>query len=303
MTNVINGPLQCIGSDATSIDTSILEALQYQLHRNLDQILNHFAQYVSYICEAVVQKGINVRTLLTYLLNLPALKYHSDKEQHKLLHGKREKLKKSNTIYDIFDLIGEECASFLNYGIFQSIAKNYGIVEDCDKLKYPQHLQLYLQSHKVSEFVRINPLLEKRWDPSKKEVTFNFDIELIERVAGVYDLKPRIADILGLDVLAVELVDIKDGCVIITFLIPANVADAIFQVFKSPQKLKVTRMKFEFRALKVTWMKFDGNYVFDFRQESNPDFRQEDAKKMESDDKCISGKYNVIITLSTFDLV
>ncbi len=60
---------------------------------------------------------------------------------------------------------------------------------------------------------------------------------------------------------ALELVDIEDGCVIVTFLIPASIADAIFisdKVFTSQQEDK-------FRAASVLWLKCNG-YTFDFKK-------------------------------------
>ena len=236
--------------------------LKRRLLRYLDQIQNHYASYVSHICESIKKKpGVTVETLSTYLLLLPAFKYREDREQHKLLSGMRKKLEKVNSINKIFDLIGEECASFLNYNIFKSIADHYGIVEECEALRYPEHLEYYLKQHTLSEFATVIPPLEHSGDSSKQDLTFKFDIELTERVATIYDLKIHIANILDLEYL--ELLDIKEGCVIVTFLVPAHVAEVIMSREFTPKQIQ------QFRDLKVMWIESVGKHLLELKHSSS----------------------------------
>ena len=258
----ITFPLPFAGCDY--LDPDILLDLKQQLHHNLDEILEQYRHYVLYIRNSVEAKGISVESLLDHLFYLPGMKYHSDVDKHRLLHGKREKLKEVKTIRALFLLLDEECASFLNYGIFQSIATEYGINEDCEELKYPGHLKAYLKKHTISEFAMVNPRLEKKYSSSKKEVICKFDIELTERVAEVANLQIRIANILGLNARSLELIDVKDGCVVVTFLVPSRIADLIFaenQVF-TPQQLE------EFEALKIIWLKYGNKLLLDFKNQA-----------------------------------
>ena len=270
------------------VDPDIREAIQLQLKHNLDQILTQYALYVSYICESVKKKKKPVDNLRTFLLNLPALKYRIEEEEHTLLAGKRDKLNDQTTINGIFDLISEECASFLNYGLFESIAKKYKISGKSDDMQYPKHIQVYLNSHKISEFVQINPLLGSMNDSSKRALAFKFDIKLTERVSNIMSLKQCVADVLGLNILSLELVDVSKGCVLVTFLVPKHIADNIERTFTSKQKkseFQALRQQQQLHALKVILVKVDDTILLDFNTDPTlphyePDSRGSDYLAM-----------------------
>ena len=87
----------------------VYEALQQQLNHNLDEILERYSEFVIYIRDCVMEKEVNVRSLVNYLLLLPGFKYRNDKDEHQLLHGKRAQLRQAETIEDLFVLLDEEC--------------------------------------------------------------------------------------------------------------------------------------------------------------------------------------------------
>ena len=58
--------------------------------------------------------------------------------------------------------------------IFQWIVREYGL--DQGQELNPEYLKAYMESHKVSEFIQINPLLKKFAD-SSNPLTFKFDIK------------------------------------------------------------------------------------------------------------------------------
>lgn len=104
--------------------------------------------------------------------------------------------------------------------------KKYGIKADSEDLKYPEDLIDYIHKHKISEFLSINPRLETVPD-SLKKLTLQFDVKGASKIAKVCNLKRAIAGILKLNPSALQLVDIEKGCVVVTFLIPTEVADYI----------------------------------------------------------------------------
>ena len=177
-----------------------------QLKGSFVEIQTQYAHYIMHILKSVKKKEESASDLKFFLCNLPAFKYHTDTKQHKLLDGKKRELKEKETITDIFEFISDE-SSFLNYGMFQSIAEKYEIEDNCDAMGYPERLKSYLEKHTLSELSKVSRALEKKCDPSIN-FTFKFDIKLTERVAAVYDLKQYIANILDLNDL--ELVDITD---------------------------------------------------------------------------------------------
>ncbi len=88
-------------------------------------------------------------------------------------------------------------------------------------------LRITLKNTKSRSLLRLaNPLLKPK--NGSKELIQKYDIETTCSLAKVDGLKKLIAEIMNLNPLALELVDVKDGCVVVTFLIPASVADTIF---------------------------------------------------------------------------
>lgn len=243
------------------VDPEVREDVEQQLELNLEAIRRRYALFVSSLCQSVIQKGITVEDFRLYLLNLPALECDDDNEKHKLLSGVKAKIWDASTIHNIFSLLSLECASFLNYDIFQSILDDYKIpVQNSDALKYPEHLKAYLHKHKLSEFVEINPRLEKFTGDDSKRLILKFKITLPSRVTRVLDLKKTIAKILRLKPSALQLVGIEEGCVIVTFLIPSFLANFTAEQIQ------------EFQASSVLWFKC-GDQEFHFRessQDSNP---------------------------------
>ena len=225
--------------------------------------MQQYSEYVIYIRNSVIKKNVSVQSLVNYLLLLPGLKYDFNKDEHNALNGKRDKLIQKESIEEIFVLLDQELASFLNYEIFKSIAEEFEVNDDCDHLKYPEYLKAYVKNHTISELAEIIPKLEEKYDLSKRDVTCAIDIEKTERFSKVSDLKYCIAEILGVDALCLEIVDVNVGSVVVKFLLPAHIADSIFshdQVF-TPKQVE------ELRALKIIWLKYGDKYLLVFRNE------------------------------------
>ena len=244
------------------LDPEVREDLQYTLENNLERIMHHYACYVSHLCECVKRKGVDVHELCTFLLRLfafaPSDKYHQQDKM--LLSRMKVELKEAKTINDIFDLVGEECASFLNYSIYQSILEKYCGDIDCEEFKYPDKLQAYIDQHSIKEFFDVNPQLEE-FTKSSKKLKFKIDIESTSRVARIVNLKSAIAKVLRLKPSALRLYSVEEGCVIATFLIPVHVADAIF----SSDVVITMEERKKLQDLSVIWMKC-GDYECDMRE-------------------------------------
>ena len=182
------------------------------------------------------------------------------------MSDRKADLKKCDTINDIFDFLTTECASFLNYEILQDILEFYEIPEDQERLQYPKHLKAYIEKHKVSEFVKINPMLKKHVNGSK-ELMLKFDIDTTCKLAKVVELKKFVAKTLDLQPSTLHLIDIKEGCVVVTFTVPASVADAIF----TSNKVLTMQQEDELRAASVLWLKCN-DFFFNLEEKA---FKQE----------------------------
>ena len=233
--------------------------LEYILERNLEEVLVKFASYVDCLRDAVKEKCISLEDFHSFLLKLPAFSKSHEGQMLTLLSEKKSKLKETKTFTETFDFLSTECASFLNYGIFQHIVEKYNIKEDKEELKYNDHLKAYIEKHKISEFVKINHLLLTLLQNKigSTELVLKYDIKTAERLARVTELQKFIARILNLMPSAVEIIDIDKGCVVVTFFIPAPVASAIF----TSNTVFTSRERRELQAASVLWLQCNGHTI------------------------------------------
>ena len=240
------------------LDPKVRVDLKQQLKQNFKQISQRFASFVNYVRKSILQMNISADDLCAYLLSLPALKSGESDQQVMLLSEISDKLEKATTVNGIFNVLNRYYATFLNYDIFQGIAKEYEVDPDHEKMEYPEYLRAYIRMHKLSEFEEINPLL-KKIECGTKEMVLKFDIKLTCSLAKLQDYTLNIADILGLKPSALRLLSIEEGCVVITLLIPAPVADFIFN---SNKIFTIEDMK-RFHTQSVLWLKCNG-HVYHF---------------------------------------
>ena len=239
----------------SSLDSATEANLEQQLNRNYRAITRQYADYVDCILTIVEEKGVNAERLSAYLLNLSAFKECSESE--------KIEIENAGSVVKIFKLLSRKYASFLDYEIFRSVLKRFGGNHEAqEELDYPTHLEAYIKKHKVVEFVKINPKLAKLDDHSK-EITIKFDIKKTCNLDTLKKLKEAIANILDIDASTLRLLSIKEGCVLVTFLIPTTVTHTIFTsntVFSTEQ----------FRAASVLWLECN-SFKFDFREAKKED--------------------------------
>ena len=100
----------------------------------------------------------------------------------------------------------------------QGIVGEYKLDRSQERLQYPDHLKAYIQKHTISEFMKLNPALERY--NGENELTLKFELKLLDRkIATLLDLKNAIAAILGVQSSALRLLSAREGCLIVEFLI------------------------------------------------------------------------------------
>lgn len=159
-------------------------------------------------------------------MNMPVFQKNYGTKQLTLFSERVDELESASSINDTFKILSLR-SSFLDFGLFTSIVKHYDLDKGEEVFRYSEHVDDYLKRHKVKEFMIINPALGKLAAHSEKLV-FKFDISTTTHLGKVMNLKTAIAKILGLQSCALQLLDISEGCVVVTFLISALVLDAIF---------------------------------------------------------------------------
>lgn len=230
-------------------DPGILDDLEQKLKNNLRGIINKYAAYIRCVQQSVKNAGVNAKDLRDFLLTLTAFEHNNDQKPKLFV---REKLKKLDDIDEIIKMIEENYATFLDFEILQSIVDEF-VSDTHDKLNYKNHLQEYVNNHKITEFSKINPLLRNFKDTSK-ELILKYDIKLTAQLGSLKEHKRAVANVMGLRSSVVRLLSIKEGCVNITTLIPSHIADYIF----TSETTFTAEQKDEFQAHSLLWLECNG---------------------------------------------
>ena len=239
------------------LDPDTRADLEMQLDEDLRIITKRYSFYVSCVRESLMRQGVSVGNLRTHLLGTTA--FNHDEQKRTLVSSHEEELERAEDLNRIFAILLIHYSSFLNYEIFQEMVDKYKVDKNQEELDYPKHLEAYVNKHKISEFVTINPLLTKETDETSKELVLKIDIEQTSKLAKLKNIKFSMARILGLKSAALRLKGIEEGCVVATFLIPTPVAEIAFNKCTEFTKEQVK----QFQALSVLYLKCNG-FLFDF---------------------------------------
>ena len=214
----------------SALDPNVHIDLRYQLTTYRDTITTQFASYVSEVYGRIEAKQIGLNKIKQFLEN----KLDSD-------------LDEANSLHDIFRLIrkrGKASFNFLNYRIYESLRDKFIPEERDEAFNYPDYLKDYANKHRLSEFLEINPgLKEIDVTTSNKTLHIKFDIQASDKLINVLELQQSLAPLLEVKPSALQILNIEQGCVIVTFLIPAHVAKVAFQhvrEFTPEQLLKLS---------------------------------------------------------------
>ena len=246
-------------SDLSSLNPDVLKDLKFQLRYNLHEIIKCYNSYVTCIRSSIIKQGKTAKELCSFLMGLSAFS-HGDKMDTLLCDCKLDEVV---DIHDIFILLLKDYSSFLNYGIFQTLQEQYVTNEGQEELKYPERLRAYIEKHKIEEFVEIKLIFGEMTAISRK-MTLRFDIEVTCKLAKVKSLENEIANIMRINPTGLRLRDIKEGCVIVTFLILNTIARVIFAGDK--HKIFTKKQMENFRTLPIRWLKCD-EYSWNFDKE------------------------------------
>lgn len=220
--------------------------MELKLEKNLKDIVKEYADYVDCLRARIEEQKISLDNLRTFLLAIPALSCHSRGTTLTALSDEEAELRNKKTINEIFNFLLARYASFLNYEVFEDIREYCEIIVDREELNYPKHLSLFLRNHEISAFEKINPYLKKC-----DVLEVKFDVEKTCQLAKVSELKKFVAKALDLNPSALRIVDVAEGCIVVTFLIPTAVAKTLFAKLSLKQEDLL-------RESSVRWLKCNG---------------------------------------------
>ena len=225
----------------------------------MKELIYRYASHVKRILTAIELYGVTHERLASYLLSISAFQTHPGRDDLMLFSNLKEEFESADALSRIFITLSIEYASFLNPDIFQSFVHQFQLEGYEEKLDYMDYYWPYVHRHKLSEFMEVNPLSAEGSDKSKKLIV-KFDISLGTTLGRLLELRAGLAGVLGLKPITIRLKLIEEGCVIVSFLIPAPVADFLFNKDTKfgPKKIE------EFRSLFILLIKCN-DLIFDFR--------------------------------------
>ena len=136
-----------------------------------------------------------------------------------------DELAKTKTVFDVFMLIKRNC-SYFNYEALQTLIQIEG--SDQDKKCLEEYIQTF------SEYCKAMPCAEeicgsKIAKSKRTKLKFKLDIDITKlKPDDVQSIKHNIAQCLGIRPSALYLCCVKDGCVLLEFLVPTFIIEDLF---------------------------------------------------------------------------
>ena len=211
------------------------------LQHILSEIREQFSCYVDQIRSSIKQKGISADELAGFLLTREMCDYNGPHGRgFKLFSERKEELMQADNVDQIFNLLVSEYCSFLNFKIFQHLVERYKLDEGQEELKYPAHLEKFINANTIPGLLDMIPKPVKLTDASIKFVV-KLNIEYTSTIARLKNLEGAIADLMNWKESTLRIYDVEGGCVKVTYLISASLATTTFthdNIFSVLQKKK-----------------------------------------------------------------
>ena len=212
--------------DHSSLSENEMLVLESRLIQDTRKMICLFAETEDTLINSLKLQNIDVKQLTNFTANL--VKKLGTKEDI-------DNLKKSITLSEVFLLL-HPFKSFFHYEIIESIAKRFGNEEDWQLMS--EYISKFNQFCERSVFeVPSNIFHDSDPRPGDKVFSVKFTPEEHASLRDIVAVRAKLADILDIEVFALQLCSITDGCVCLRFLISAQVAEEIFPPSQSQMSI------------------------------------------------------------------
>ncbi len=185
-------------------------------------------------------KSVDLCSLIALLTSYRASRAVIESESNMLLAHQQEDLRRAASVDEIFVIVSPFW-SFLDFEILEDVIELFGADSDRHNLaEYVTELKQFLNSWKV-EPCKISRLDD---DKSRMKICIKLDTDSL----AIYrDLKIAIARIFEVEVYALHLHSIEDGCIQLIFILPEIVhiiapkRDQLAQIDPSVLKISLSR--------------------------------------------------------------
>ena len=176
--------------------------LEFKIKTDLDRLQKNFATLQTSVRKSLKERKVSTRDVIAHVIG------YGVSDEHKKV------LMVLNSLDRVF-IVLTDYWSFLDCDLLENIVENYGCDSDHEKMvKYQEELNLFCK-RRISEVPNKSLVLSDDQTREKMVVKLNISDP---RLAVIKDLKIKICKILSIEPWSLQIMEIKEGCVQITFL-------------------------------------------------------------------------------------
>ena len=196
--------------------------LEGQLIDETEKMVSLFADTEDTLIASLESQNVNVGRLRNYVGTY--ISKHGSKDD-------LERLNNSRNLYDVFFAL-HPIKSFFHYEVIEKIVTKFGSDEDRQLMK--EYISEFDKFCERSVF-EVPPNIFNEGDPKLGDEVFSVKFTPKEHASlgDVVSVRRKLANILNIEVLALRLCCITEGCICLRFLISANVEEKIFPLSQS----------------------------------------------------------------------
>ena len=209
--------------------------LEFKIKTDLDRLQKNFASLQTSVRRSLKEREVSTQDVVAHVVG------YGVSDEHK------KELTALNSLDRVF-IVLTDYWSFLDCDLLENIVENYGCDSDHEKMaKYQEELNLFCK-RRISEVP--NKTLVLSDDQTREKMVIKLNIS-DPRLAAIKDLKIKICKILSIEPWSLQIMEIKEGCVQITFLISkCQFSESLTEVQREDLK--------ELSVLTLTYTNSDG---------------------------------------------
>lgn len=240
-------PLTCLSvigliepsASTVKLTDSEKQNLEFRIKTDLDKLQKKFATLQTSVRKSLKGRGVPTKDVVAHVIGF----------------GVSDEHKKELMALDSFDevfIILTDYWSFLDCDLLENIVENYGCDTDQEKIgKYQEELNLFCK-RRISEVPNKSLVLSN--DQTRERMIVKLNIN-DPRLAIIKDLKIKICKILSIEPWSLQIMEIKEGCILLTFLVSFHISKHLFS--KSLMKVQCEDLK-DLSVLTIAYSNFDG---------------------------------------------
>ena len=209
----------------TKLSDDQIQNLEFRIKVDIDQIQKHFGTLQTIFRRSLKERGVPVRGIIAHVIGFG------------VAEADKEKLRAEESLDEVF-IVLTDYWSFLDCDLLDSIVEIYGNDVDRSRMqKYKEELELFCK-RRVSEVPSGELLLSK--DQTRERIIVKLNIN-DPRLSIIKDLKIKMCKVLKIEPCVLQIMEVKEGCVQVTFLIPSHISKLLF--IKSLTKVQYDHFK------------------------------------------------------------